>query len=448
MTNNDVKGIVPKKNKEALLSIRDWMKKSTRWRRECINLIASENVVSPEVRAAMISDFGLRYAEGRPGKRYYQGTWMLDEIEIIGTELIKRLFNSDYADLMPLSGVVANTATLIALTNYGDKIMSLSPQDGAHISQTSISSVGVLGLKSQYLVFDPDEMNIDIEKSRKKILEYKPKLVITAGSVYLFPHPVKEIKEICNEIDAKVMYDGAHVAGLIAGKAFPDPLKEGCDVVTFSSHKTFPGPQGGMILCNNDLGQENIKKLKEAVFPKLISNHHLHHVAGKAITAAEMLEFGEGYAKQIIKNAKTLAAALYSHGFKVLGEKNGFTRSHQILVDISKEGRGSKVAESLEKANIICSKQVLPHEDGKFEDPAGIRIGTQEITRLGMKESGMDEIAEFIKRVVVDKENPESVKEDVVAFKKDYNQVHYCFNPGEAYDYLDKIYNSIQHWMK
>ncbi|MBN2517589.1 MAG: serine hydroxymethyltransferase, partial [Candidatus Altiarchaeota archaeon] len=352
------------------------------------------------------------------------------------------------ADLMPLSGVIANTAALMALTSYGDRIMSLSLQAGAHISQTSISSAGVLGLKSEYLVFDPEEMNIDVDKSRQKILKYRPKLVITAGSVYLFPHPVKEIKEICDEVSARVMYDGAHVAGLIAGKAFPNPLGEGCDVVTFSSHKTFPGPQGGMILCNDSLGKDNIKRLSEAAFPKLISNHHLHHVAGKAIAAAEMLEFGQGYARQIVKNAKTLAAALYAHGFRVLGEKNGFTRSHQVLVDISKEGGGSKVADSLEKANIICSKQVLPYEDEKFTDPAGIRIGTQELTRVGMKENEMDEIAGFMKRVIIDGENPESVRDDVVAFKSNYNQVHYCFRSGEAYNYLDDIYNSIQHWMK
>jgi len=438
MVNSEVKGEVPKTPKAAFDRIKYWMRRDTEWRRECINLIASESIVSPAVRAALSSDFEGRYAEGRPGKRYYQGTWMFDEIEIIGQELTKRLFECDYADLMPVSGVVANLAALMGLTEYGDTIMSLSLQHGAHISQTHISAAGILGLKSVYLPFSVEDMNIDAEAAKKDIIKTKPRLVIVAGSVYLFPHPVAELKEACEKVGAKMMYDGAHVAGLIAGKAFPNPLKEGCDVVTFSTHKSFPGPQGGMILYNDSLDEKTRKRLKEATFPKLMSSHHLHHVVGKAIAAAEMLEFGEEYAHQIVKNAKTLAAALYGEGIEVVGKKNGFTRSHQVLLDVRNNGGGRKIAEDLEKANIITSKQMLPW-DKDVESPSGIRIGTQEITRLGMKEKEMDRVAEFISRVVMEKEDPEQVRLDVLALKKKYNRVQYCFEPGEAYDYLSKF---------
>lgn len=439
MTNADVKGEVPQKPKEAYERIKYWMRRDTEWRRNCINLIASESVVSPAVKAALSSDFEGRYAEGRPAKRYYQGTWMFDEIEIIGQELFKRLFECDYADLTPVSGVVANLASLMGLTSYGDTIMSLSLANGAHISQTHISAAGILGLKSVYLPFDVEEMNIDAERAKRDIIKTKPKLVIVAGSVYLFPHPVPELKEACDKVGARMMYDGAHVAGLIAGKAFPNPIRQGCDVVTFSSHKTFPGPQGGMILYNNTLDEKTRRKLKESTFPRLMSSHHLHHVVGKAIAAAEMLEFGQEYAKQTVVNAKTLAAALYGEGIEVLGKKNGFTKSHQVLIDVKEHGGGRDVADRLEKANIIASKQMLPW-DTDVDNPSGIRMGTQELTRLGMKAGEMDRVAEFISRVTVGKEDPEQVKLDVVALKKRYNKVQYCFEPGEAYDYLGKFF--------
>ncbi len=438
MVNEDVGGEVPKGAKAAWEKILYWTRRSTEWRGECLNLIASENVVSPAVRAALVSDFGERYAEGRPGKRFYQGAWMFDEVEIIGQELVKRLFGCDRADLSPLSGANGNLAALMALTKRGDTIMSLSLQNGAHITQTSVSAAGVLGLKSVYLPFDSEAMNIRAEEAKKQIIKTKPKLVIAAGSIYLFPHPVKELREACDEVGASIMYDGAHVAGLIAGRAFPDPFGEGADVVTFSTHKTFPGPQGGMILYNDSLDETLRKRLEEATFPRLVSNHHLHHVAGKAIAAAEMLEFGEDYAKQTVRNAKTLAAALYGEGIEVLGKPGGFTRSHQVLVDLSGHGGGRKAAESLERANIIATKQVLPG-GSDFENPSGLRLGTQELTRLGMKESEMDEIAGLIARVAVKGENPGQVKMDAVRLKKRFDKVRYCFEPGEAYDYIDRI---------
>jgi len=438
MTNQDVRGEVPKDTKSAYEKALGWMRQSTEWRRECINLIASENVVSPAVKAALVSDFEGRYAEGHPKERFYQGTWMFDEVEIIGQELVKRLFGCDIADLSPLSGANGNLAALMALTEKGDKIMSLSLQNGAHITQTSVSAAGVLGLKSVYLPFDLKAMNIDAEKARKAILKNKPKLVIAAGSIYLFPHPVEELRGACDKVGARIMYDGAHVAGLIAGKAFPDPFEQGADVVTFSTHKTFPGPQGGMILYNESLDTGLKKRLRESTFPRLVSNHHLHHVAGKAIAAAEMLEFGEEYAEQTVDNAKRLAEGLDENRITVLGKENGFTESHQVLINVSKQGGGKKVVENMERANLIASKQVLPWEDD-FVSPSGIRLGTQEVTRLGMKEGEMEAIAELIMRVAVKKEKPERVKADVLRLKENFNTVQYCFEPGEAYDYISRI---------
>jgi glycine hydroxymethyltransferase len=256
------------------------------------------------------------------------------------------------------------------------------------------------------------------------------------GSVLPFPHPVKELAEAFHDVDAKINYDAAHVSGLIAGKTFQDPLREGADAVTLSTHKTLPGPQHGMVLSWERYADE----IKRATFPGLVSNHHLHAMAGAALTLAETLEFGEAYAQQIIKNTKALGQALYTRGLKVLGEHRGFSESHILWIDIWEHGDGGKIEGELEAANIIVNRNLLPLDvrmGRHYTHPGGIRLGTQELTRLGMRESDMETIANFIKRVVIDKESPTQVKRDVTDFRKDFQQVHFCFeNATQAYKYI------------
>jgi glycine hydroxymethyltransferase len=266
---------------------------------------------------------------------------------------------------------------------------------------------------------------------KKEIIKNKPKVVLLGGSLFLFPHPVKEAREAADEVGAKVMYDGAHVLGLIAGGKFQDPLKEGADLLVGSTHKTFPGPQGGIMLCTEELKDT----IDEAVFPGVVSNHHLHHVAGLGITLAEMLEFGADYADQIIKNAKALAQSLYELGFDVLCEDQDFTESHQVAIDVKKIGSAAKMAKDMERNNIILNKNLLPWDDRKrTDDPSGIRVGSQEITRRGLKEAQMVEVAEFIKNVAMDGKN---VKEAVAEFMGQYTKVHYAFEEDEAYKYIE-----------
>ncbi len=292
-----------------------------------------------------------------------------------------------------------------------------------------------------YFEFDIEEMNIDVDKTKKKIeemvkLEIPPKLAMFGGSVLPFPHPVKELADTFHDLGATVCYDAAHVAGLIAGGRFQDPLREGADVMTISTHKTLPGPQGGAVLSWSRLEDQ----IKRATFPGNVSNHHLHHVAGKAVMFAEMTAFGEEYADQIVKNSKALGQALYERGLKVLGEKRGFTESHVLNVDIVKYGDGRTLEEKLEEANIILNRNLLPYDirmGRHFQAPGGIRIGTLECTRLGMKESEMVAIAELIKRVVVDGESPTKVREDVVELRKGFQKVQYCFESvRKAYEYI------------
>ena len=416
-----------------------------KWFQECIPLIASENIPSPAVREALTTDFGNRYAEGWPGERVYAGCRFIDQVEFKCIDLMKRLYNAEFVDVRPISGVVANLVVYTAFTEPGDTMMALSIPCGGHITMGKKKLGGtagaVHGLVVEYLPLDYKELNIDVDRAKAKIEKLAnegrpPKLVMFGASVFPFPHPVKELADTLHSVGATVGYDAAHVAGLIAGKQFQDPLREGADVVSLSTHKTFFGPQHGGVLS----WERHADKIKRATFPGMVSNHHLHAVAGVTIACAELLAFGEEYAGQVVRNARALAQALYERGFNVLAEHKGFTRSHVILIDITKYGDGGTIEETLEKANIIINRNLLPwdiKEGRHFMHPGGIRLGVSEITRLGMRESEMTEIAEFMKRVVIDKEPPEKVKADVVEFRKNYQKVHYCFeNATEAYKYI------------
>jgi len=403
--------------------------KQEKWFKECLPMIASENLTSPAQRRAINSDFQHRYAEGKVGKRYYQGCEYIDEIEEQAIRLAKKLFRAKHVNVQPISGVNANLAAFFALTKPGDNIMALSVPHGGHISHAVHSAAGIHGLKVEPHPFDFRKMNIEPDIMARRIRENKPALVVFGASLFLFPHPVAEAREACDDVGAHIYYDGAHVMGLIAGKQFQDPIHEGADVLGGSTHKTFPGPQGAILLCDEDVA----KKIDHAVFPGTTSNHHLHHVAALAIALAEMLEFGEDYARQTVANARALAVALNEKGFKVLGEDHHFTDSHQVAVDVSNNGGGTRTVLALERANIIANKNLLPWDiEEKVKDPSGLRLGTQELTRLGMTESHMNDVAEFIARVAIVKEDPEKVKREVVDFRKEYQTVRYCFDQSSC----------------
>ncbi|MEM2402277.1 MAG: aminotransferase class I/II-fold pyridoxal phosphate-dependent enzyme, partial [Archaeoglobaceae archaeon] len=218
--------------------------------RNSIPLIASENLTSKAVRMCYLSDLGHRYAEGKVGERYYAGCRFIDEVERIAIELSKKLFEVEHVNVQPISGVVANLAAFFAFTNPGDTIFSISVPCGGHISHDRFSAAGLRGLKVVYYPFDVEEMNVDIDGTEKLAKDVKPKLFVLGSSLILRRQPTKEIKEIADKLDAKVMFDASHVLGLIAGKTYPNPIKEGADVVTASTHKTFFGPQRAIILSN------------------------------------------------------------------------------------------------------------------------------------------------------------------------------------------------------
>jgi len=431
--------------KESYDRILSLIKEHHSWFNKTLPLIASDNIPSPAVREALVSDFGNRYNEGWPGERPYVGSLYIDEVEKICDKLAKKVFKAEFADCRPTSGVVANLAIYSAFSNPGDHMLAVFPPFGGHISHGKKEQYGtaglVCGINIEYYPFNEEELAIDIDASKKKILEMirdnkAPKIAMFGGSFFLFPHPVKELADFMHDYNIYVNYDGAHVAGLIAGGEFQDPMGEGADSITMSSHKTLWGPQGGIIVSL----KKHAECIQRAIFPGITSNHHLHHVAGKAIALAESLEFGKAYAKQVIKNAKTLAEALAGFGFRVLGEKRGYTSSHQIIVDVSNFGGGIPTEKNLESANIILNRQLL-YNDIKshrgYSNPSGIRIGISEVTRLGMRERHMGEIASLIKRVIIDKADPKIIEKNVVELREHFQKVEYAFDSAtSAYQYI------------
>jgi glycine hydroxymethyltransferase len=400
-----------------------------------LGMIASENIVSPLVQDIVRSDLHGRYAEGLPGKRYYQGCNDFDTIESLGISLAQEVFQAPFANIQSISGTVSNIGALKALAKPGDRITAVSTADGGHISHARMGAVGLRDLNLTTYPWDEERMEPDVDASCAMIREVQPKVALFGQSVFLFPTPMKEMADAAKEVGAAVMYDGAHVLGLIAGGQFQDPLREGADVMTGSSHKTFPGPQGGFLLSSSE-DEAFQKRLNNAMFPGVCSSYHLHHVAGKVMALAEFKEFGADYAKDIVTNAQAFAAALAGEGFDVLAESRGYTASHQVLTRHGglDSGAGAKAAALLEEAGIITNMNMLPG-DTKAMSPSGLRLGVQELTRVGFTADEMNDVASLYARVLLHEEDPNTVKKDVHELKSNHQVIRYCFNDDERTGY-------------
>jgi glycine hydroxymethyltransferase len=383
------------------------VEKHEQWRgRECLNLIPSENITSPAVRGLLASDLGHRYTAR---ERFYMGTRFIDEIEEYGEKLAREVFEAETADLRPLSGHIADLIFLASFTKPGDTLMCISPEDGGYPGLWIDGLSGLLGLKVFPMPFSKEDMRVEVEKARDAIIRVKPKALIFGASLILFPHPVRELADVARENGAVVGFDGSHVLGLIAGKRFQAPLKEGANALFGSTHKSLFGPQGGIILADKEHGEV----VKAKIYLRFVDNAHWNRIAALTLALAEMKSFGGEYAKQVIRNAKALAKALYEHGFPVKCPKLGFTESHQVIIDFGRQELCRKVAEKLQEANIIVD--------------CVIRVGTCEVTRRGMKEGEMEKIAELMRSVVLDGENPEAVKRDVLKLCSEFQTIGYCF---------------------
>jgi len=420
---------------------------------ECINLIASEGLKSPAVEEmlGLSQDLESRYAEGENDleghvkTRHYQGQKYITQIENYAADLMKDLFGCNWTDLRLVSGTHANLATFkgISLVTKNNRMVVLPLSAGAHITHDYSGLAGrVLGLETINHAYDVNELNIDPEKSAIIIDATRPGIVTFGGSVFQFPHPIKELAKVAKETGAYIVYDAAHVLGLIAGGEFQDPFGEGVDFITASTHKTFPGPQGGVILanCEDERMKKAIKKVQQAVFPMTTSNTHLGRLPALGLAALELKLYGKELAKQTVRNAQTAGKYLFENGVKVLGKTNGFTRSHQIAVDVRYYGGGQKIASSLEDANIILNKNLLPYDNQhNRSDPSGLRIGFQDVTRRGFKEGDIEYLCSLMLDVMKGKKKPVVVRNDVIKLRKSFREIKYCFqNVNEAKEHLRK----------
>ena len=412
------------------------------WRgHQTINLIASENAQSPAVRAIQNSDFMARYAEGHPNtagevKRYYQGTQYIDQIETMAREELQTLADARQADVRPISGNAANTAIALGYLRGGDTIMVNSTAAGGHISHNTI---GVFGRRIQIrgmslnltsdkripLHFFPlteDMYHIDVEKSLELIDQVSPRLIVLGKSLILFPEPVRELAGLCQERGIPILYDGAHVFGLISGGQFQDPLREGATWLTASTHKTFPGPQRGVIVAalDEDGERKYWPAADRGVFPGSSSNHHLHTLPALLVAIREMQQHASAYAARIVRNAQTLGQALEDEGIAVEARDFGFTQSHQIAVNVSAHGSGVAVAQQLEANGIIVNYNMLPF-DTDPRNPSGLRIGVQEMTRYGMREPDIQRLAALLSDAIKGKQ----VQEAVYALRADFQELQY-----------------------
>lgn len=395
------------------------------WRlRRCVNLIASENVASSRARALLPSDFGHRYAEGHPGKRYYQGTGPIDEVESLVREEMRALFRCTRAEVRTVSGTNANDVVFSAFVRPDAAAVVNPLAVGGHISHQKMGGMGKYAGKILTWPRAANGYEIDVPGSKDLLAREKPPVALLGKSLILFPEPVREIAEVCRETGTLLIFDGAHVLGLIAGGQFQDPLAEGADILLGSTHKTFFGPQRGVILSNLD--EDRWKKIDKKAFPGSLSNHHLHTLPPLLVAAYEMKAFGREYARQVVANAKHFGKSLAGAGFDVECADRGFTESHQVAVNVKKQGGGRDCAEKLEENDIICNYNLLPFDDPKkVMKPSGLRLGVQEMTRWGMKEPEMEELAGLFKACLID---GKTVRDEVNRFRSRFLQVRYSFD--------------------
>ncbi len=407
------------------------VRRNEQWRgRQCINLLAPEAPTSPTVRALLAAEVGTRAAEGHIGaiNRWFAGTRHIDEIEALCVELLKQVFACRYADHRLMGSMLGNMAVYQAFTQPGDTIMSVAQPFGGHSSNRLDGPAGMRGLRIVDIPFDPTELTVDLDGFLALAPQARPKLIVLGLSMTLFPYPVRELAELAAGWGGKVIFDGAHQAGLIAGGQFQDPLREGAAVLTGSAGKTFSGPQSGMLLWDDP---ELTVPLTDTVFPVLVATHQVNRVAALAVSAAEMLAFGKQYMAQIVRNAQVLAAALDARGIPVLGKLKGYTRTQQVIADVRAFGGGLVVAQRLAEANIITNKNLLPSDQpADWDRPGGLRIGTIEITRLGMQAPQMEQIADWIACVLIARVDPAVVAHEVVAFRERFQTLYYTFEEG------------------
>ena len=394
---------------------------------DCVNLNPATNVMNPRAEAMLAAHLGSRPSLGYPGEKYETGLEAIEQIEVIAADLAARVFGASYAEVRVGSGALANLYAFMATCRPGDTIIAPPADIGGHVTHHAAGSAGLYGLTTVAAPVDAEAYTVDVGALRTMAHEVRPRLITIGGSLNLFPHPVPEIRAVADEVGALVLFDAAHQCGLIAGGAWPNPLAQGAHLMTMSTYKSLGGPPGGLIVTDDaDLAQ----RLDAIAYPGLTANFDAGKTAALAITLADWEAAGADYARMMIDNARALAAALVSLDVPVFAAALGATRSHQFAVHAQRYGGGQTAAHRLRRAHLLACGIGLPTAPVEG-DVNGLRIGTPELTRLGMTPADMPALASFIARALDPDTDPATVAPEVTRWRGRFSGIHFTVDlPG------------------
>ena len=386
----------------------------------CFNLNPATNVMNPRAEALLASGMGTRPSLGYPGDKYEMGLQAIEEVEVIAAELAAEVFGAKYAEIRVPSGAIANLYGFMALARSGDQIIVPPAKIGGHVTHHIDGCAGLYGLTSHEAPVDADGYSVDLDRLAKLAEEVRPKVITIGGSLNLYEHPVREIREIADKTGACVLFDAAHQCGIIAGRAWKNPLDEGAHLMTMSTYKSLGGPPSGLIVTNDS---EIAKRLDSIAFPGMTANFDAAKSAALAVALLDWRDHGPAYAQAMIDTAKALAKALKSEGIPLFEGRHGATESHQFAVLAEGFGGGQAAARKLEKSGFLTCGIGLP-VDELPHDLNGLRIGTPEIVRWGMSARDMPELGQRI-AAALRSNAPGDMAEETARYRGLFNRIHY-----------------------
>lgn len=384
-----------------------------------INLNPASNVMNPKAEAMMASGLGSRASLGYPGDKYEMGLEAIERIEVICAELAAEIFDAKYAEVRVASGALANLYVFMATCRPGDTIIAPPADIGGHVTHHGPGAAGLYGLKTVNAPVLADGYTVDVAALRALAREVKPKLITAGGSLNLFAHPVAAMREVADEVGAKLLFDAAHLSGMVAGRTWGNPLAQGAHVMTMSTYKSLGGPPGGLVVGTDAAIAERIDAI---AYPGLTANFDAGKVAALAVTLADWKKHGTAYAHAMCETARALAQALHREGLPVYAIAKGATTSHQFAVEAARWGGGQAAAKRMARAGLLACGIGLPIAPVEG-DINGLRLGVPEIVRLGMAAEHMGELGALIARALGDR--PEAVAGDVEAFRRRFRELHY-----------------------
>ena len=389
--------------------------------RDCVNLNPATNVMNPRAEAVLAQGLGTRPSLGYPGDKYEMGLEAIEQIEVMAAELAAEVFGARYAEIRVPSGAIANLYVFMAAAKPGEVVIAPPASIGGHVTHHGAGAAGLYGVVTHPAPVDAAGYTVDVAKLRADALRLKPKVISIGGSLNLFPHPIREIRAIADEVGAIVLFDAAHLSGMIAGHAWQQPLEEGAHVMTMSTYKSLGGPPSGLIVTNDAAFAE---RLDAIAYPGLTANFDAAKSASLAISLMDWLEFGRDYAAMMAATAHKLAQELAERQVPIFARDAGMTTSHQFAIEAAPYGGGQAAAKTLRAANILSCGIGLPLP-AVAGDVNGLRLGTPEIVRFGMTTEHMPELAGYIAEALSGARAPEAIASDVTAFRRRFDRLHY-----------------------